>query len=299
MSENFVLSCESTVDMPYSYVSGRSIPILFYSYSVDGVEYEDDMGKTADGLSRFYDFLAQGKLPSTSQINVYRYLDYFEELLRENDNILHIAFGSGMTPSVNNALEAAKQLEEKYPEKKITVVDSTCSSSGYGLIVDYAADMRDEGKTVAEITEWLEANKRCVHHQFYSTDMKFFKRSGRVSGVAATVATILGICPIMRLNDAGKIIAYDKVRGKAAALNRTVAETLNHIRNGKEYNGKLFISHSNCIEDAKRTAEAIENEIPALKGKIKIFNIGTIIASHSGSGTVAVFFLGDERQPEK
>ena len=295
MSEKFILSCESTVDMPYSYVSGRNIPILFYSYSVDGEEYEDDMGKTPDGLKRFYGFIEAGKLPSTSQINVYKYTDFFEELLEENDEILHIAFGSGMTPSVANAQEAAAALCLKYPDKKITVIDSTCSSSGYGLIVDYAADMRDEGKTSEEIVEWLNANRRFVHHQFFSTDLKFFKRSGRVSGAAATVATILGICPIMHLDYDGRIIAYDKVRGKTAAINRMVKEVLTHAKGGRDYNGKMFISQSNCLEDAKRTAEAIEKEIPAVKGKIKIFNIGTIIASHSGPGTVAVYFMGDER----
>lgn len=294
MSNNFILSCESTVDMPYSYITGRDISVLFYSYSIDGVEFEDEMGKDPNALIEFYEKIDNGALPSTSQINEYRYLDYFDELLQKGD-VLHIAFGSGMTPSVNNARIAAEQMREKYPERKLVVIDSTCSCGGYGLLVDTAADLRDECKSMEEIEKWVEANCRNVHHQFYTTDLKFFKRSGRVSGLAATAATILGICPIMHLNYDGKIIAYGKVRGKKNAISTTVEEMKKHATNGADYNYKCFICHANCLEDAITTKELIEKEMPLLGGKVKIYNIGTIIASHCGPGTVAVFFMGDER----
>lgn len=298
MSEKFILSCESTVDLPYSYVSSRDIPVAFYSYTVDGVEYADDMGRDKEALPRFYGFLADGKIPKTSQLILYRYLDFFEELLAKGQDILHIAFGSGMTPSVNNAKKAAEMLKEKFPNQKIVVIDSLCSSSGYGLIVDYAADMRDEGKALEEVAKWVESNSHNVHHQFFSTDIKYFKRSGRVSGAAAMVASVLGICPIMRLDDKGKIIAYDKVRGKKNAVNRTIDEMLSHANGGADYSGKCFVSHSNCEAEALETVGKIEESFPNLKGKIKVCDIGTIIASHCGPGTVAVFFLGDERLPD-
>ncbi len=294
MSNKFILSCESTVDMPYSYISGRDIPVLFYSYSIDGVEYEDEMGKDPNALVEFYEKIDKGALPSTSQINEYRYLDFFEELLQKGD-VLHIAFGSGMTPSVNNAITAAEQLREKYPERKIIVIDSTCSCGGYGLLVDTAADLRDQGKTMEEVEKWVVDNRRNVHHQFYVTDLKLFKRSGRVSGLSATAATILGICPIMHLNYDGKIVAYSKVRGKKNAISTTVEEMKNHAINGVNYNDKCFICHANSLDEATATKELIEKEIPLLKDKVKIYNIGTIIASHCGPGTVAVFFMGDER----
>ena len=209
----YILSCESTVDLPYSYVTQRGLPVLFYSYLVDGKEYPDDMGRDPAALPRFYGFLREGKLPSTSQINVFRYVDFFEPLLQKGD-VLHIAFGSGMTPSVQNALEAADLLRPKYPGRKLCIVDSLCSSSGYGLLVDGAADLRDQGASLEAVEQWALANRDQVHHQFFSTDLKYFKRSGRVSGAAATIGSILSICPIMRLDDAGRIIAYDKVRGK-------------------------------------------------------------------------------------
>lgn len=295
MSDKFILSCESTVDMPYSYVTGRDISVLFYSYSIDGVEFEDEMGKDPNALIEFYKKIENGALPSTSQINEYKYLDYFDELLQKGD-VLHIAFGSGMTPSVNNAYLAAKQMREKYPERRLIVIDSTCSCGGYGLLLDTAADLRDEGKSMEQIEGWVKDNLRNVHHQFFATDMKFFKRSGRVSGLTATAATILGICPIMHLNYDGKIIAYSKVRGKKSAINTTVAEMKAHAVSGADYDGKCIICHSNCLDDANTTKNLIEQQMPRLKNKVKIYNIGTIIASHCGPGTVAVFFMGDQRQ---
>lgn len=295
--QTFQLSCESTVDLPYSYIHGREIPVLFYNYTVDGVQYLDDMGRDPEALPRFYRFLEEGKLPSTSQLNMVQYVEFFEPLLEKGD-LLHIAFGSGMTNSVANAFRAAELLREKYPERRLVVIDSLCSSSGYGLLVDGAADMRDEGRTMEEIEAWVMSVRNRVHHQFFSTDLKFFRRSGRVSGAAATVGTILSICPIMRLDDRGAIIAYDKVRGKKNAITRTVDTMEKHAVGGVGYADKCFICHSNCLPEAEAVKAAVQARFPHIKGDIRINNIGTIIASHSGPGTVAVFFFGDERQPD-
>lgn len=296
MAPAFQLSCESTVDMPYSYVEGREIPVLFYSYCVDGKDYPDDMGRDPEALPRFYDILAE-KLPTTTQLNELTYRDFFEPLLQKGD-VLHIAFGSGMTRSVNNANLAAEELREKYPDRKLIVIDSLCSSTGYGFLVDYAADLRDEGKSIEETAEWVMENRKAVHHQFYSTDLSFYRRSGRMSGAAATLATILGICPIMRLSDDGRIIAYSKVRGKKNAIKETIRTMAEHARGGKDYDGKCFVCHSNCLEEAKATRDAVLEAFPNIRGEVRICDIGTIIASHCGPGTVAVFFLGDERAPE-
>ncbi len=298
MADSFILSCESTVDLPYSYVSGRDIPVLFYSYLVDGKEYIDDMGRDPEALPHFYEMLKDGALPSTSQLNTFQYTEFFEELLQKGD-LLHIAFGSGMTGSVKNAMEAAEALRAKYPERRLIVIDSLCSSSGYGLLVDMAADMRDRGESMEDIAAWLEQNRNKVHHQFFSTDLKYFKRSGRVSGAAATVGAILNICPIMRLDDKGRIIAYDKVRGKKNAIRETLRTMEAHVQDGVNYAGKCFVCHSNCPTEAEETKAAVQARFPHIAGDIRICDIGTIIASHCGPGTVAVFFMGDERQPDK
>ena len=297
MESSFLLSCESTIDLPYSYANERNLPVLFYSYQVDGVDYEDDMGRDPEALPKFYGFLAEGKLPTTAQLNEFQYETFFDNLLQQGD-VLHIAFGSGMTASVQNAMLAAETLREKYPERRLVVIDSLCSSSGYGLLVDGAADLRDAGKSLDEVADWVLAHRQNVHHQFYSTELKFYRRSGRMSGAAAAIGTVLGICPIMRLDDKGRIIAYDKVRGKKNAVARTVETMKRHAEGGEAYSGKVFICHSNCPADAEATKAAVAAAFPHIDGEIRICDIGTIVASHSGPGTVAVFFFGDARAPE-
>ncbi len=294
----FTLSCESTVDLPFSYVNSRDIPVLFYEYSIDGQPYPDDMLRDPAALPRFYQFLDDGKMPSTSQLNEFDYESFFEAQLQKGD-LLHIAFGSGMTQSVQNAVQAAQTLRQRYPNRRLEVIDSLCSSSGYGLLVDYAADLRDAGRSMDEVIDWVMAHRQRIHHQFYSTRLDFYRRSGRMSGPTAMLATILNICPIMRLDDGGRIIAYGKVRGKANAVKTTVDTMEAHAEGGRGYTGKCFICHSNCLEDAEKTRDAVRARFPLISGDIRICDIGTIIASHCGPGTVAVFFVGDERAPQK
>ncbi len=294
MKRNFILSCCSTVDLPYDYMEGREIPVLSYTYMVDGVEHVDDLGRDPAARPRFYQMLAQGKLPQTSQINVARYTAFFEELLQKGD-VLHLAFSSGQSASVNNAWAAAEALQEKYPERKLVVIDSLCSSSGYGLLVDAAADLRDADKTLEEPAAWVLENRNRVHHQFFSSNMTQFHRTGRVSGAAAAVATVLNICPLMRLDAAGAIKAYDKVRGKKRAVAATVDAVAAHAQNGTAYDGRMWVCHSVCPEDARMMIEALEARFPKQRGRIRLCDIGPVIGSHSGPGTVAVFFFGDER----
>ena len=294
MDRKFILSCCSTVDLPYDYMDSREIPVLSYTYLVDGVEYVDDMGRDPASRPRFYRMLAQGKLPRTSQINVARYTAFFEELLQRGD-VLHLAFTSGQSASVNNAYAAAEALREQYPDRKLTVVDTLCSSAGYGLLVDAVADLRDSGASLEDAEAWTLANRNKVHHQFFSSDMTQFHRTGRVSGAAAAVASILSICPLMRLDAAGAIKAYDKVRGKKRAVAATVDAVAAHARGGADYDGRMWICHSECPEDAQMMIDALEARFPKERGRIRLCHIGPVIGSHSGTGTVAVFFFGDER----
>ncbi len=294
MDRKFILSCCSTVDLPYTHMESREIPVLSYTYLVDGREYVDDMGRDPQSRPRFYQMLAQGKLPQTSQINVARYMEFFESLLQKGD-VLHLAFTSGQSASVNNAYAAAAELREKYPERKLIVVDTLCSSSGYGLLVDTVADLRDQGVSIEEAEQWTLANRNKVHHQFFSSNMTQFHRTGRVSGAAAAVATILNICPLMRLDAAGAIKAYDKVRGKKKAIAATVDAVAAHAQGGTDYDQRMWVCHSECRQDADLMIAALEERFPRERGRIRLCNIGPVIGSHSGTGTVAVFFMGDER----
>ena len=291
---SFQLSCESTVDMPYRDIAARDISVIFFTYQIDGEEFPDDMGRDPEALPCFYRALSEGRFPTTSQINTFRYEEYLESLLQKGD-VLHIAFTSGMSASVNNAITTADKLRARYPERKLIVIDSLCASSGYGLLVDTAADLRDAGRSLEEVAEWVSENRTRIHHQFFTTDLQYFKRSGRVSGAAATLASILSICPIMRVSRDGRILAYDKVRGKNNAIRETLRVMEAHAEGGTDYRGKCFICHSNCLEDAEKTRNAILSRFPNIR-EVRIFDVGTIVAAHSGPGTVAVFFFGDERE---
>lgn len=295
MSVQFTLSCCSTVDVPYQYLEERHIPVLFYTYVVDDVTYVDDMGRDPQALPHFYEMLASGKLPQTSQINVAQYLEFFESLLQKGGDVLHLGFTSGQSGSINNAFLAADILREKYPKQKLLVVDTLCSSSGYGMLVDTVADMRDAGDSIDHAYQWTMDNRNRVHHQFFSTNMTQFRRTGRVSGTAAAIATVLNICPVMRLDSKGAIKAYDKVRGKHKAIEVTVDAMEAHAQGGREYDQRCWLCHSQCPELAQQMVAALEERFPHVRGQIRIFDIGTIIGSHAGPGTVAVFFYGDER----
>ena len=164
--EKYLLSCESPVDLSYSYVNERGISVINYYYLIDGEPHIDDMGKDPNSLNKFYQFLKEGKLPSTSQVNEFQYEEYFRNLLKQGHNVLHIAFGSGMTQSVNQAYLAAEIVRKEFPNQDLIVIDSVCSSSGYGMLVDDAYDLMQEGKDIKEIVSWIEENKTKIQHQF-------------------------------------------------------------------------------------------------------------------------------------
>lgn len=296
MNKDYILSCESTVDEPYGNMAKRGIPVIFYTYTIGTQIFEDDMKRTPGSTEEFYAKIKAGAKPVTSQVNTATYEEYFEKISTEKE-VLHIAFGSGLSGSADNAFAAAENIMKKYPDRKIVVIDSLCASSGYGLLVDYAIDMKESGKTLEEVRQWVEDYKLNVHHQFYCTDLTFFKRSGRVSAVTSLIGTILGICPLMKLDDKGKIIAYSKAHGKRKALDATFEVMKTEALGGKNYDGKCYINHSNSPETAQILKDKVEEYFPNLKGKVEIFDIGFVVGSHCGPGVTALYFLGSPRKP--
>lgn len=298
MKGKFILSCESTVDIPYTYMKKRNIPVIFYTYEAEGRRFTDDMGRHPEKLQDFYRLLEEGKRPVTAPIEEQAYEMFFEKLIQKG-NVLHIAFGSGMSISLFHAEKAAEKLRKKYPGRKLLVIDSLCSCCGYGLLVDEAADMRDAGHTMGEVRDWLKENRQRLHHQFYTTQLDYYRNSGRMVGAAATTAALFGIWPILRLDDRGRIVVYDAARGMDEAIKMTVDTMEQHARDGLKYSGKCWIAHSDCPEDAEKAKQEIAFRFPKIKGEIPIWNIGMITASHCGPGTLLVCFWGDERPKEQ
>ena len=294
MSE-FVLSCCSTADISKEHFEKRNINYICLHYKLNGVDYSDDLGQTIP-FEEFYKRMDSGEDTQTSQINVTEYLEYFETFLSEGKDILHLTLSSGITGSYNSAINAAKIAKERYPERKIYVVDSLAASSGYGLLMDKLADLRDGGMDIDELKNWAEENKLYLHHWFFSSDLKFFIKGGRVSKTAGTVGTILGICPLLNVNFDGHLIARAKIRTKKKVIQEIVKRMEENAEGGLSYSGKCYISQSACTDDAKEVARLIEERFPNLDGKVLINYIGTTIGSHTGPGTVALFFWGKKRE---
>ena len=239
--------------------------------------------------------MAQGADTKTSQINVEEYEQYFENFLKEGKDILHLTLSSGISGTVNSALIARDTLQEKYPDRRIYVVDSLAASSGYGLLMDKLADLRDGGMDIEQLYRWTEDNKLKLQHWFFTSDLTYLIRGGRVSKAAGMVGSVLNICPLLNVDYMGRLINRAKVRTKRKVIQATVEKMKEHAQDGTDYSGKCYISQSACMEDAKAVAELVESAFPKLQGKVEINDIGTTIGSHTGPGTVALFFWGDER----
>lgn len=292
---DYCISCCSTVDLTPERMKARDLRYVCFKFMLDGVEYQDDMGVTMPSEELFHR-MENGAKTKTSQVSAMEYMEHFESILKEGKDILHVTLSTGLSGTYNSACVAKAELAQKYPEHKIYIVDSLGASSGYGLLVDTLADMRDAGKTIDELYEWVEDNRLRMHHWFFSTDLTFYIRGGRISKTAGFIGTVLNICPLLNMDQGGHLAPREKIRGKRQVIRKIVAKMALYAENKADYNGKCFLSHSLCIEDAKAVAAMVEKQFPHLQGKVEIFPIGTTIGSHTGPGTVALFFWGDKRE---
>ena len=235
-------------------------------------------------------------MPTTSLVNTEQFLAFFEPFLQEGKDILHLSFSSGLSGTYAAALLARDELLARYPARKITLVDSLGASSGYGLMVDTLADLRDSGASLEEAAAWIEAHKLNMHHWFFSTDLAHYKRGGRISQTAFVIGSLLNIFPLMNMDEGGHLTPRFKINGKKRVMREMVRQMELHADNGLDYDKKCFISNSACMEDAKTVAAMIEEKFPKLNGKVMINSVGTVVGSHTGPGTVALFFWGDSRK---
>lgn len=291
---NFTLTCCSTADRPKSFFDGRHIPYACFHWNEDGQDHLDDLYQSVSP-SDFYAAIKAGATPTTSQVSVGEFVELWEPIVAAGSDVLHVSLSSGLSGAYDAAEMAARQVMEAHPERRVLVVDSLGASSGYGMLVEYVADLRDAGASLEEAYDWAMSHRLNVHHWFFSTDLSSYVRGGRVSRVSGFVGTALKICPVLNMNDEGKLIPRDKIRTKAKAAKDMVERMGQHAQGGRAYDGKCMISMSACREDAEHVRSLIEQAFPALAGKVQINDIGTVIGSHTGPGTVALFFMGDER----
>lgn len=291
---DYILSCCSTADLTHEHFESRDIHYICFHFFLDGKEYPDDLGQSVP-FDQFYDAMSKGADTRTAQVSIGEYVDYFTPFLEQGKDIVHVSLSSGLSGTVNAARNAALIVKERFPERNVYVVDSLGASSGYGLLMDRAADKRDEGLSAAELARWVEENRLKVHHWFFSTDLSFYVKGGRVSKTAAFFGGMLDICPLLNMDNLGRLIPRYKIRTKKKVIKAIVDKMEECARDGLDYDGKCYICNSACLADARQVADLVEARFPRLNGKVEIYNIGTTIGSHTGPGTVALFFWGSER----
>ncbi len=291
---DYVITTCSTQDICDERCEKRGIKYVSFHFEIDGKQYPDDNGKTVP-FKEFYDAMRNGAMTKTSQVNVEEYENFWEPFLKEGKDIIHICLTSGISGSINSANIAKDNLSEKYPDRKLYVVDSLAASVGMGLLVDTLADMRDEGKNIDELYEFAEANKKRIHHWFTTPDLTYLIRGGRVSKAAGFIGTMMNICPLLNVDYQGKLVSREKIRGKKKVYQRMVQIMEEHAEGGLDYNKKCFIGMTDCREDAENVVSMIEGKFTKMAEPMEIQWVGSTIGAHTGPGLIVIAFWGDER----
>lgn len=288
---SYRITTDSTADLPMEFLQERQIESIGLTFQIDGQEYTEGPGMKIT-IKEFYDGLRNGKMASTMQVNTFAFVSFVEPFLAAGEDVLHICFSSGLSGTYASAMQAVEELKEKYPERKLVVVDSLAASLGEGLLVHYAYENKKAGMSLEENVKWLEDNKLHLCHWFTVDDLMFLHRGGRVSKASAVLGSLIGIKPVLHVDDEGHLIMMSKVRGRQASI-AALMKKMKETGNSDIKDQTIFISHGDCVEDAKKLEELIRKEIGC---KTFLINyVGTVIGSHSGPGTLALFFLGSKR----
>ena len=285
---SYKIITDTCCDFPAEMYKELDLEVVSLSVLYKGVNYNE---YSEAWLKELFDGLRQGESASTSAVNPDGWATVIEPVLKEGKDALVLSFSSGLSTTYQSAVIAANELMEKYPDRKINVVDTLCASLGQGLLVWYACQKRDAGLSLEEVTAWCEDNKLNLCHWVIADDLMHLKRGGRISAATAVAGTLLQIKPVIHVNDEGKLISVGKARGRKAAI-QTLCNKVGEL--GIEgANDTIFICHGDCLEDAQ-TLQTMLKEKYGTK-KVFIYYIGAVIGSHAGPGTMAVFFLGNHR----
>jgi DegV family protein with EDD domain len=289
----YIIITDSTADLPADLVCELSLTVLPLEFTIDGKTYKDDPLNPGLSSKSFYDMLRSGKMSRTSQINTNTFTECFGKFLDEGRDVLYVAFSSALSGIYQSACIAADELREKYPDNKIVIVDTLSASLGEGLLVYHAANMKANGADIDTVAGWLEENKLKMCHWFTVDDLNHLKRGGRISSATALIGSLLGIKPVLRVNDEGKLVPVTTVRGRKQSLDALVDRIAKTCVNPTEQT--VFISHGDVIDDAEYVKSEIIRRVHAKA--VKFGNVGPVVGSHSGPGTIAVFFFSENRNP--
>lgn len=279
---------DSCCDFPPHAYEELDISVVNLSVRYKGQEYQT---YTEDWLKEMYNGMRAGETATTSAVNPEGWKSVIEPVLQQGQDALVLAFSSGLSTTYQSAEIAAKELHEMYPKQKIRVIDTLCASRGQALLVWYACQKRDMGWELDEVGDWVENNSPNLAHWFTVDDLKYLKRGGRISAATAVVGTMLQIKPIMHMDDEGRLSKVGTVRGRKAALNALLQKFEETAYPG--VNDTVFICHGDCIEDTRYMEQALKTRYGVKE--VVTYYVGAVIGSHSGPGTIALFFLADHR----
>ena len=288
----FIISTDTTADLTEEFIKAHDIDIHPLFYLIDGTVYGGDE-KLSD--KEFYSRMRSGSMPTTMATNPDDSAAFFRKRIEQGYDIIHIAFSSGLSSSYNNAVIAKDTVKEEYPDARIAVIDSLAASMGEGLLVYKAIEQANEGKSFDEIVEYVENTKLHISHQFTVDDLNHLYRGGRVSKTAAIIGSIVGIKPVLHVNDEGKLIPTGKVRGRKKSLLTLVDYMEKSMGSRRNNNNVVFISHGDSLEDAMYVGDLIKERLGI--SNVVYNTICPTIAAHSGPGTIALFFEADNRYP--
>ena len=292
---DYVITCCSTADLTKEKLQELNIPYICFNFELDGVARKDDLYQSMSA-NDLYTAMINGADTKTSQVSVGDYIEFFKSFLKEGKDIIHVCLSSGISGTYNSAQLAKAELEEDFPNNQIYIVDSCAASSGYGLLMTEIAKQRDNGLNIDDLYHWIETNKLTIHHWFFSTDLTFYVKGGRISKAAGFIGSALNICPLLNVDNLGRLIPREKIRTKKKVIKAIVEKMKLHAKDRLDYNGLCYISHSMCYDDARAVADLVEETFLKLDGKVQIYDVGATIGSHTGPGTVALFFVGDKRE---
>lgn len=284
----FVISVNSTVDLPKEWLEERDVQVIPLKYTIAGETYTDMEGLTS---KEFFTKLREGQMSVTSQVNPEEAKVALEPFLKEGKDVLHLGFSSALSGTYNSMRIAGEELADEYPEAKVIVIDTLCACLGEGLLLYKVLQLRDAGKNIDEIAEWVEENKLHICHNVTVDDLNHLHRGGRVSKATAVVGTLVQIKPIIHMDNAGALQVIGKERGRKRSLNKIIDMAVEESKGWE--NDMIMVTHGDCIEDAEYVAKLAKEKLGAKD--VLVNNIGTVIGSHTGPGVVALFFMGNER----
>lgn len=288
----YVIISDSTTDLSAEYVAKNNVEIIPLRFTIDGQEYSNFLDGRELGFQEFYDKMRNESMSTTSQLNSEDIINKYRPFLEEGFDILGIGFSSGLSGTFNSMRIAVEILREEFKDRQIEIIDSLCASMGEGLLVDYAVKYRNEGLSLKENYEKLLELRQKLNHWFTVSDIDLLHRGGRVSGVAAFMAKTIKINPVLHVDAEGHLIPRIKKIGRKSALKELVNQMEKMM--DQSINQTVFISHGDCLEDAQFVADLVKKQFECVK-RIEINFIGPVIGSHSGPGTVALFFIGFQR----